>query len=465
MATAAEPAGPVSGSFRDPSGHVFRRDGRLFRQVNRSYADEYDRLRSSGLYDALVADGLLIPHREVAGDDRADVYRVLEPEPIPFISYPFEWAFSQLKAAALTTLGVQALAVERGMVLKDASAYNVQFRGASPILIDTLSFDIWEEGTPWTAYRQFCQHFLGPLALMSRADPRLGALSRVFIDGVPLDLVADLLPFSSRLAPSLLVHVHLHARAQGRHGSRALDRKAPRAFTRSAMLGLVQHLESAVQGLTYDARGTTWVEYYGQTNYTAAAMADKARLVERFITRVGPETVWDLGANTGAFSRLAADAGAYTIAGDGDQAAVERHFLDCQERSETRVLPIVIDLANPSGRIGWNHEERSSLLDRGPADLVLALGLVHHLALANQVPFEMVAEFFHRAGRSLVVEFVPRTDSQVVAMLSRMPRLDDRYTQEAFERAFTTRFDVLETVQIAESQRRLYLMRGKAGAT
>jgi hypothetical protein len=179
---------------------------------------------------------------------------------------------------------------------------------------------------------------------------------------------------------------------------------------------------------------------------------------------VRPETVWDLGANTGAFSRIAAGAGAYTIAADGDQAAVERHYLDCRERREARVLPIVIDLANPSGRIGWNHEERLSLIDRGPADLVLALGLVHHLALANQVPFDLVAEFFHRAGRALAVEFVPRTDSQVVSMLSRMPRLDDRYTQEAFERAFASRFDLLETVQIAESERRLYLMRGKAGA-
>ena len=202
---------------------------------------QYDRLRSSGLYDTLAAEGLLIPHRELAADDRdRRATASSSPSAIPFISYPFEWAFSQLKAAALTTLRIQRHAVERGMVLKDASAYNIQFRGASPVLIDTLSFDIWEEGTPWVAYRQFCQHFLGPLALMSRADPRLGALSRVFIDGVPLDLVADLLPFSSRLAPSLLVHLHLHARAQARHGSRALDRQAPRAFTRSAMLGLVR---------------------------------------------------------------------------------------------------------------------------------------------------------------------------------------------------------------------------------
>ena len=461
MRTANDPAGSLTSSFRDPSGHVFVRDGRVLRQVNRSYALQYERLLSSGLYDALAAPGLLIPHRELPLESATDVYRVLEPERIPFISYPFEWAFAQLKAAALTTLEVQKRAVDHGMVLKDASAYNIQFRGSAPVLIDTLSFDIWEEGTPWAAYRQFCQHFLGPLALMSRADVRLGALSRVFIDGVPLDLVADLLPFSSKLAPSLLVHVHLHARAQRRHGSGTLDRQARRRFSRTAMLGLVEHLERAVQALTYGARGTTWVEYYDQTNYTAAAMAEKQRLVEAFVKRVQPATVWDLGANTGLFSRIASAAGAYTVACDGDPAAVERHYLDCRVRHEPRVLPLVVDLANPSGPMGWNHEERQSLLDRGPADLVMALGLVHHLSLTNQVPFDMVAEFLRRAGRALIVEFVPRTDSQAAAMLSRMPALGPRYTQEAFEQAFASRFETIGTALIAGSERRLYLMRAK----
>jgi hypothetical protein len=454
----------VSGSFRDPSGHVFVRDGRILRQINRSYAATYDRLMSSGLYRSLVDRGLLVPHLEVADPASGlnpDVHRVIAPDRVPFVSYPFEWAFGQLKAAARTTLVVHRAAIEHGMVLKDASAYNIQFRGASPVLIDTLSFESWHEGTPWIAYRQFCQHFLGPLALMSRADVRLGLLSRVFIDGVPLDLVAGLLPMVTKLSPSLLVHLHLHARAQGRHGDRPLDRTTPTRFTRRAMLGLVEHLESAVDGLTYRAEGTTWVDYYGRTNYSPEAMADKDRVVAASIDRVRPATVWDLGANTGAFSRLAAERGAYTVAFDGDPAAVERHYGDCLGRKEARVLPLVMDLANPTGPMGWSHGERMSLIDRGPADLVLALGLIHHLSLANHVPFGMAAEFFHRAGRSLLIEFVPRTDSQVAGMLSRMPRHDERYSQDAFEAAFSTHFDTVEVTPIRESERRLYLMRGK----
>jgi len=225
-------------------------------------------------------------------------------------TFKFEWAFGQLKSAAQATLLIQRLAVEHGMVLKDASAYNLQFVGAAPVFIDMLSFERWSEGTPWVAYRQFCQHFLGPLALMSATDARLGALSRVFIDGPPLDLVSQLRPTSSKFHPSLLVHLHMHARAQAKHGSKAIAGRAPTTFTKRAMLGLVEHLESAVGRLTYKAAGTAWADYYAHTNYTEAAMADKHRLVEAMVRDVAPATAWDLGANTGAFSRVAADAGA-----------------------------------------------------------------------------------------------------------------------------------------------------------
>jgi ribosomal protein L11 methylase PrmA len=454
----------VGGSFRDPSGHVFRRDGRVLRQVNQQYAADYDHLVASGLYDRLAERRLLVAHHEITEPpDRGTAYRVLEPELIPFISYPFEWAFSQLKAAALATLAIQRLAVEEGMVLKDASAYNIQFVGAAPVLIDSLSFERWVDGTPWVAYRQFCQHFLGPLALMSVTDVRLGSLSRVFIDGPPLDLVSHLLPLTSRFQPSLLVHLHVHAKAQAKHGAAEIAQRKPTAFTKRAMLGLVDHLESAVERLTYKPGGTAWADYYAHTNYSEAAMAEKHRLVSEAIGAASPGTVWDLGANTGAFSRIAADAGAYTVAIDGDPAAVERAALAGQAGNERRILPLVMDLSNPSSAMGWAHQERGSLADRGPADLVLALGLIHHLTLSNHVPFGMTAEFFARIGRRLVIEFVPQTDSQVVAMFSRMPKAADGYSQAAFEEAYRCHFDIAASAPIAGTERRLYEMHRREG--
>jgi len=452
-------------SFRDPSGRVFTYQGRVLRHIQPCYARTYDRLMQEGLYRELVERGLLVAHEEIdpatidGPQDAMGAYRIIEPERIPFISYPYEWPFAALKAAALATLRIQRAAIHRGLTLKDASAYNVQFVGSHPVFIDTLSFESWEEGTPWVAYRQFCQHFLGPLALMSHAELRLGQLSRVFIDGPPLDLVSRLLPWHTRLKPALLMHLHLHARAQEKHG-RSTAGVRSQAFGRRAMLGLIDHLESAVGGLVdRDARGP-WVDYYAHThNYTAEAMADKHRLVASVIERVAPRTVWDLGANTGAFSRLAAERGAYTLAFDGDGAAVDRHFADCVSRNDRRILPLVLDLANPSGAIGWAHEERLSLLDRGPADLVLALGLVHHLRIANQVPFPMIAELFHRVGRSLVVELPLPADSQVEGMLARQPAFKDGYSQEAFEQAFAPFFAIEAVHPIAQAHRRLYLMR------
>ena len=214
----------LSSSFRDPSGFLFTENGTLFRAVSCRYRQHYDHLIQSELYDKLVENKLLIPHKEVDlgtikhfPGSREDVYKIIQPERVPFISYPYEWCFSQLKDAALTTLKIQKQALDHGMVLKDASAYNIQFYKGVPLLIDTLSFEIYQENQPWVAYRQFCQHFLAPLALMAARDIRLGQLMRIYIDGVPLDLASGLLSSSSWLKPALLTHIHLHAKAQKRY--------------------------------------------------------------------------------------------------------------------------------------------------------------------------------------------------------------------------------------------------------
>ena len=385
-------------SFRDPGGFIFRRGGRLFRQVNRGARDDYDRLIDSGLYRELADDGLLVAHEEVdePPHDPAPASRVIAPEAIPFISYPYEWCFGQLKSAALLTLAIQRRAVGRGMSLKDASAFNVQFRGAAPVFIDTLSFEPYVEGRPWVAYRQFCEHFLSPLALMARVDPRLSSLLRPQLDGIPLDLASRLLPGSTRLKLGLMLHIHLHARAKRAHGTKA-NPPRPRPFPKSALLGLVDSLESTVRGLRWEPGGTEWADYYADTNYSDAALDEKARLVASFLERIAPRTAWDLGANTGRFSRIAADRGASTVAFDVDPGVVERNYREGSRREEQNLLPLVIDLTNPSPALGWQSSERLSLVDRGPADVVLALALVHHLAIANNLPLSRIVEFLHRS--------------------------------------------------------------------
>lgn len=447
-------------SFRDPSGFLFQQDGVIYRQVNLIYKGDYDHLMESGLYRALVDDNLLIPHEEVDIEPLAPelAYKIIKPKPIPFISYPYEWCFSQLKDAALTTLKIQKKALDFGMTLRDCSSYNIQFKNGRPLFIDTLSFGKYREGEPWVAYRQFCQHFLAPLALMSYKDIRLCRLLRTYIDGLPLDLASCLLPWRTHLRFSLLSHIHLHARSQKHFAHRQVDVKR-RRMSRYAFLGILNNLESTVKKLKWQAGGTEWAEYYQDTNYSPQAFEHKKTIVAGFLERVRPATVWDLGANVGIFSRLASERGIPTVSFDVDPAAVEKHYLDCIARGDTNILPLVIDLTNPSPGIGWENKERMSLKKRGPADAVLALALVHHLAISNNVPLSKIAGFLSDVCHWLIIEFVPKTDSQVQRLLATREDIFPDYTRQAFEQEFSRYFTIDDSADIRESQRTVYLMR------
>ena len=296
----------IRGSFRDPSGFLFYRDSSVYRQVNKVYRENYDYLMTSGLYDFLTNALLLIPHEEIQIEPaRPDcAYKTIKPELIPFISYPYEWSFSQLKDAALATLQIQKKSLEFGMSLKDCSTYNIQFREGKPIFIDTLSFEKYREGQPWVAYRQFCQHFLAPLALIAHCDVRLGQLLRIYIDGIPLNLASLLLPFRTRFAFSLCSHIHLHAKSQKYFADKTV-KKNGRRISRLSFLGLIDSLETAVKKLKWQPEYTEWADYYEVTNYSPEAREHKKQMVAAFLEKTDPHSVWDLGANTGLYSRIA----------------------------------------------------------------------------------------------------------------------------------------------------------------
>lgn len=452
----------VASSFRDPSGFVFFRDGVLLRQVNLTYRADYDKLMESGLYDHLVNLKLLIHHDEVTDDyATSDIaYRVIKPEILRFISYPYEWCFSALKHAALTTLEIHKTAIEFGMGLKDASAYNIQFRHGQPILIDSLSFETYHEGQPWIAYRQFCQHFLAPLALMSYVDIRLGQMLRVHLDGVPLDLASTLLPYSTRLRFPILTHIHLHAKSQ-KHFSNRQASAARREVSRTSILGLVDSLQTGIKNLAWTPEGTQWADYYlpSSCSYMEDSTQNKLDTVSAFLAKLNPKSVWDLGANQGLYSRISSDRRIPTIAFDSDPAAVEKNYLDSAVRSERNMLPLLLDLTNPSPSIGWKGKERMSFLERASADTVMALALVHHLAISNNLPMRNVADFFQGICNSLIIEFVPKSDPQVQRLLSFRKDIFPEYTRDVFEREFRAHFYIEESVDIQGTVRTLYLMR------
>lgn len=448
----------LGSSFRDPSGFLFRKDGVLYRQVNQVYKEDYHQLMDSGLYKNLVGAGFLIAHQEapldLALNDSA--YKVIHPEPVVFISYPYEWCFSQLQDAAITTLKIQKRALEFGMILKDSSAYNIQFQNGRTIMIDTLSFETYHEGSPWDAYRQFCQHFLAPLSLMSYRDIRLGQLLRVYIDGIPLDLASRLLPARSRLSVSLLMHIHLHTASQAHFAGKKV--KTKREVSKRGLLGLIDSLESSIRRLRWSPKGTEWGSYYDAHNYTQDALRHKQQTIANFLVEAKPAIVWDLGANVGIFSRLASEMGIPTIAFDIDPGAVELNYQECISKGEKKLLPLLLDLTNPSPSIGWHNEERIGLIERGPADAVLALALIHHLAISNNVPLDRLAGFFHQLCKWLIIEFIPKSDSQVQRLLSTRRDIFVNYNLDYFEYAFEKYFTIRTKQAIQDSARCLYLM-------
>jgi len=443
----------VKGSFRDPSGSLYIKDGILYRKITSVYHEHYKYAKNSGLYEALMKEGLLIHHYE-------DEPTVIVPQKIPFISYPYEWCFSQLKDAALLTLKIQKRALDFDMILKDASAFNVQFLQGKPIFIDTLSFEKYEEGSPWVGYRQFCQQFLGPLLLMKYRDLRMNQISRIFIDGPPLDLISTLLPLRTFLNPLSVFHIHLHAKSQKKFGEK---RNIPTwRISKKNLIAFIDNLESGIHCLTLKKQKTEWQNYYQKTNYSELAFKDKKRIVGEFLETLNAKTVWDLGANTGEFSRLASQKGAEIISFDIDPMTVEENYLEIKKKGEKNLLTLVMDFTNPSSGLGWENEERMSLTERGPVDAVMALALVHHLAISNNVPLSRIAEYFSKLGRHLIVEFVPKTDTQVKKLLATRRDIFPAYEQTSFEKEFSQYFVINRRENIADSERLLYLMKKKS---
>jgi ribosomal protein L11 methylase PrmA len=451
------------GSYRDPGGFVYRRNGILYRQIGPASIKDWEGFVASGLAERLITAGRLVGHETIDLAEAAtpSARAVIRPDPVEFISYPYEWTFGELKDAALLTLDAQLEALDAGWTLKDASAYNVQFRDARPIMIDSLSFEPYVEGEPWVAYRQFCEHFLAPLALVSRRDVRLTRLLRADPDGVPLDLAARLLPGRTRLNIGLLSHIHLHAGAQRRYAENEDEGAAAKRarIDKGRLTALVKNLRNTVAAIDWSPGGTEWSDYADNTSYNDRATADKLRLVDEFVREVPGPRAWDLGANTGRYSRVAADAGKRVLAFDIDPAAAERNYRQIHSEGRGDILPLILDVANPSPGIGWAGQERRSLLDRADPDVILALALVHHVAISRNVPLPMLLGLFADMAPFAVVEFVPKEDPMVRRLLATREDVFPQYTLDGFRAAATERFEIVREQQIEDSPRVLFLLR------
>ncbi len=445
-------------SYRDTDGFVFEKHGQVYRFIHPRYETHYNRLMKSGLYNELVLRGWLIAHGEI--DDKNNMGlgegRVIHPEQIPFISYPYEWSFAMWQDAALLTLKIAIAALENEIILKDATPFNIQFSNGRPVFIDTLSFENYEPGKPWIAYRQFCECFLAPLLLMHYCHPSTNKLFTVYPNGIPLDVLSSLLPKRSRWNVNTFLHIHLQSKITGNKKQTPNNNK----LSKQKLEILLKGLTGYVQKLSPKKIKTNWDDYYTDTISRDNYLLEKTKLVHSFYAGLEFTSVIDLGANNGHFSLLF-DNKKTVIATDADPNCINSLYLKIKKEKISNILPLVIDLITPSPAIGWNNAERDAISKRLKARLVLALALVHHLAITNNVPFRLIADWLGSMTNYLIIEFIPRDDEKVKLMLQNREDIFEEYTPENFKATFSDKFQILKEKKIGNTNRILYLMKRK----
>jgi predicted nicotinamide N-methyase len=299
---------------------------------------------------------------------------------------------------------------------------------------------------------------------MAKVDVDLERLLIPNIDGIPLEIANKLLPRRAKFKPGVFMHISMHAKSQTKHANTNVQTVQKTAkVSDNALLGILSSLESTVKSLQLKKPNTEWADYYTFTNYNEPAFNEKKQLVQSFVQKTGAKTVLDMGANNGLFSRVAAEVSDFVISADIDPFAVEQNYLTVKQNGEQNILPVKFDIVNPSPAIGWNNHERQTLAERAKnVDVVMALALVHHLAISNNVPLEKVFEYFTSLGKNLIIEFVPKGDSQVDKLLVTRKDIFSDYNIIGFEEAAKPYYKLVEKTAIKGTKRTLYLFERKA---
>lgn len=442
-------AAPDRGSFRDPDSRVYLDDGAVYRVLSEDGWRDWEALAATPLVD----DDRLIATEPVELDSLPELTAgpaagALKHERVPWVSYPYEWPFSMLKDAALLQLELGRTALQHDLTLKDASAYNVQFRGAKPVFVDVGSFERLREGEPWAGYRQFCMLFLFPLMLQAYRGAPYHPWLRGSLDGIAPGEARALLPRRRR---GVLTHVVLHARLEARYGGdREVKRDLKRAGFGKALLDAnLRKLHKLVSRLEYKAGHTVWTEY-GRTNtYSDEEAGRKVEFVLAAAARHEKGLVWDLGCNDGTYSRVAAEHAATVVAVDADHATVDGLYRALREEDRTDILPLVMSVTDPSPDLGWRGLERARPERRGTPDLVLALALIHHVVITGNVPVRDFLDWLRSLDSALVIEFPDREDAMVQRLLAgKTDKANPDYERETFERALGERFEVERTERL-----------------
>lgn len=438
-------------SYKDKCAEVYYENGFVYRKINKSYIAVYEKFIESKLYEKLLSENLIIPHELT---EKNNDYIIIKPQKT-IITYPWEWSFSQLKDCAITTLKIQKIALEYGFSLKDANFFNIQFYKNKPVLIDTTSFEEYKNNQIWIGYKQFCENFLSPLSLCAYVNLKMSDMLIKNIDGISLKLTSKLLPQKTYFNLGLLTHIHLQALFQKSYSENT--NKISANLSKESLKNLISNLMSTINSINLPKSKTDWGNYYSKTNYSKDSFEDKKNIINSFKNKINPKTVLDFGANTGVFSRLFRDSFCYSV--DFDQAAIEYNYQTVKQNNEENIFPLVFDITNPSPAVGFYNKERKDFITRiNNVDLVMALALIHHLVLKNNLTFEKLAQYFCDFGKYLIIEFVDKKDSQIEKMLKNREDVFSEYNMQNFESVFKKFYNIIDKQEIKNTKRTLYLM-------
>jgi hypothetical protein len=448
MKTAARHT-PEPASFRDPEARVvYSAEGEVLRELSPRGREDWEALERARFFRRALEEGRVVATEEIEPG-------LLRHERLPFVSYPYEWPFEMLREAALLQLGLLDEALTEGFVLKDATPYNVQWRGSEPVFVDVGSFEHLREGEPWAGYRQFCTLFLYPLLLQAYRGIAPQPWLRGSLEGIEPAQARALLP---RFRRGVLTHVVLHDRLEAKHADRRRDVRSElkaAGFRKELIQANVRRLRKLVERLGPRRGRSVWSGYRESAPYTS----EDAERKEQFVRQAGhARLAWDLGANDGRFARaLEAD---YTVALDGDERVAGELYSALRKNGSRSILPLVVDLADPSPSRGWRGLERRGLEERGRPDLVLCLALVHHLAIGRNLPFDELVGWLRELGGRLVIEFADRDDAMVSRLLAaKRAETHESYGRDEFERSLAESFVVERREELASGTRTLYLAR------
>ena len=458
----------VAGSYRDPAGQVHERAGRIYRTVHEQGRAAYEAARDQNILAYAQQHGFLVETvqlpPELRPTDIAQAAYVLEHARIPYVSFPYEWSFDQLKAAALLHLDFQLSLLARNFKLTDASAYNIQFIGSKPVFIDALSLAPYQDGEYWLGHRQFCEQFLNPLLLRSELGIAHNTWYRGSMEGIPSDSLTRMLPLYKRLSWRMFSHVTLPAKLESRARSAPDDTiqkvKSQGAFSRMAYQGFLTQLRNWIAKLhPPDTGRTTWADYAAQNSYSGDSQRAKREFVQKFIANTKPNLLMDLGCNTGDYSMAALEAGAgYVVGFDYDQSALSHAYARTQGSKDIqrRFLALWLDAASPSPDQGWSQMERPGFMARAKADALLALAFEHHLSIAKNIPLPHVVEWLVSLAPRGILEFVPKEDQTVQRMLALRADIFPDYHLRTFETALTSCARITARQKMPDSDRVLF---------